>query len=150
MWLSVASWRGRRKHLCVSRVPRQGCSTHIKGNLEHSCCYVLEAFRYIISIELTSRCNFEILLADYYTMALFKRKYLAVCLTALYTPLISRHGVVCVCFCLPATLQRFFGRDEFLGRINETVYFLPFSNSELLRLTLKELTTWAKRVCLVA
>eukprot|EP00117_Sycon_ciliatum_P034397 scpid35107/ scgid0898/ Caseinolytic peptidase B protein homolog; Suppressor of potassium transport defect 3 len=43
-------------------------------------------------------------------------------------------------------LKRFFGRDEFLGRINETVYFLPFSNSELLHLTEKELKTWAKRV----
>eukprot|EP00117_Sycon_ciliatum_P035108 scpid44460/ scgid0898/ Caseinolytic peptidase B protein homolog; Suppressor of potassium transport defect 3 len=42
-------------------------------------------------------------------------------------------------------LKRFFGRDEFLGRINETVYFLPFSNSELLHLTEKELKTWAKR-----
>uniref|UniRef100_A0A1B6LFU2 AAA+ ATPase domain-containing protein n=1 Tax=Graphocephala atropunctata TaxID=36148 RepID=A0A1B6LFU2_9HEMI len=42
-------------------------------------------------------------------------------------------------------LKRHFGRDEFLGRINEIVYFLPFSNSELNRLVSKELSTWAKK-----
>jgi len=41
-------------------------------------------------------------------------------------------------------LKRHFGRDEFLGRINEFVYFLPFSYSELLLLVEKELKMWAK------
>lgn len=45
-------------------------------------------------------------------------------------------------------LKRHFRRDEFLGRINEIVYFLPFSRSELLSLVTRELETWAKRVCL--
>ena len=31
-------------------------------------------------------------------------------------------------------LKRHFRRDEFLGRINEIVYFLPFSKSELNKL----------------
>lgn len=43
-------------------------------------------------------------------------------------------------------LQRKFRRDEFLGRINEIVYFLPFSQSELTKLVTKELQFWAKRV----
>lgn len=34
-------------------------------------------------------------------------------------------------------------RDEFLGRINEMVYFLPFSQSELRLLVIKELEFWA-------
>ncbi|RUS89196.1 hypothetical protein EGW08_003075, partial [Elysia chlorotica] len=38
-----------------------------------------------------------------------------------------------------------FRRDEFLGRINEIVYFLPFSQSELAKLVIKELEFWAKR-----
>ncbi|KAG8302299.1 hypothetical protein J6590_034611 [Homalodisca vitripennis] len=42
-------------------------------------------------------------------------------------------------------LKKHFGRDEFLGRINEIVYFLPFSNSELNKLVSKELGTWAKK-----
>ncbi|BET01516.1 AAA domain (Cdc48 subfamily) [Nesidiocoris tenuis] len=42
-------------------------------------------------------------------------------------------------------LKRHFKRDEFLGRINEIVYFLPFSNTELNRLVSKELTFWAKK-----
>lgn len=45
-------------------------------------------------------------------------------------------------------LKRHFKRDEFLGRINEFVYFLPFSKSELIHLIKKELEFWAKRVCL--
>ncbi|XP_046674532.1 caseinolytic peptidase B protein homolog isoform X2 [Homalodisca vitripennis] len=45
-------------------------------------------------------------------------------------------------------LKKHFGRDEFLGRINEIVYFLPFSNSELNKLVSKELGTWAKKVSL--
>lgn len=43
--------------------------------------------------------------------------------------------------------QAHFRRDEFLGRINEIVYFLPFSHSELLQLVSKELSFWAKKVC---
>ncbi|KAK6629500.1 hypothetical protein RUM43_003317 [Polyplax serrata] len=42
-------------------------------------------------------------------------------------------------------LKHHFRRDEFLGRINEVVYFLPFSQSELLKLVTKELEYWAKR-----
>ncbi|GFN87507.1 caseinolytic peptidase b-like protein [Plakobranchus ocellatus] len=38
-----------------------------------------------------------------------------------------------------------FLRDEFLGRINEIVYFLPFSQLELAKLVIKELEFWAKR-----
>jgi ATP-dependent Clp protease ATP-binding subunit ClpB len=43
-------------------------------------------------------------------------------------------------------LKRHFKRDEFLGRINEFVYFLPFSRLELVRLVTKELEFWAKKV----
>lgn len=43
-------------------------------------------------------------------------------------------------------LKRHFKRDEFLGRINEFVYFLPFSKSELIHLIKRELEFWAKRV----
>lgn len=42
--------------------------------------------------------------------------------------------------------QAHFRRDEFLGRITEIVYFLPFSHSELLQLVSKELSFWAKKV----
>lgn len=42
-------------------------------------------------------------------------------------------------------LKRHFRRDEFLGRINEFVYFLPFSRSELTKLVTKELEFWAKK-----
>lgn len=42
-------------------------------------------------------------------------------------------------------LKRHFRRDEFLGRINEFVYFLPFSKSELVQLVKRELEFWAKR-----
>lgn len=42
--------------------------------------------------------------------------------------------------------QAHFRRDEFLGRINEIVYFLPFCYSELLQLVSKELNFWAKKV----
>ncbi|XP_054006541.1 caseinolytic peptidase B protein homolog [Hylaeus anthracinus] len=42
-------------------------------------------------------------------------------------------------------LKTHFRRDEFLGRINEIVYFLPFSRSELIKLVGKELDTWAVR-----
>lgn len=43
-------------------------------------------------------------------------------------------------------LKHHFRRDEFLGRINEIVYFLPFSRLELIELVNKELQSWAKRV----
>lgn len=42
-------------------------------------------------------------------------------------------------------LKRHFRRDEFLGRINEFVYFLPFSNNELRELVVRELDAWAQR-----
>ncbi|XP_076002293.1 mitochondrial disaggregase [Genypterus blacodes] len=42
-------------------------------------------------------------------------------------------------------LKAHFRRDEFLGRINEIVYFLPFCHSELLQLVTKELSFWAKK-----
>ncbi|XP_066925918.1 mitochondrial disaggregase-like [Clytia hemisphaerica] len=42
-------------------------------------------------------------------------------------------------------LKRHFQRDEFLGRISEFVYFLPFSRSELSQLVSKELNVWAER-----
>ncbi|XP_059151517.1 mitochondrial disaggregase-like [Physella acuta] len=42
-------------------------------------------------------------------------------------------------------LKRKFRRDEFLGRINEIVYFLPFSQSELSKLVSKELEFWSQR-----
>lgn len=42
-------------------------------------------------------------------------------------------------------LKRHFKRDEFLGRINEIVYFLPFSQAELSKLVIKELKFWANR-----
>ena len=43
-------------------------------------------------------------------------------------------------------MQRHFKRDEFLGRINEMLYFLPFSRSELNLLVEKQLNTWKDRV----
>ncbi|GBP07523.1 Caseinolytic peptidase B protein homolog [Eumeta japonica] len=42
-------------------------------------------------------------------------------------------------------LKRHFGRDEFLGRIDEIVYFVPFSRQELLALVAAELRRWAER-----
>uniref|UniRef100_A0A8C9C2U3 Mitochondrial disaggregase n=1 Tax=Phocoena sinus TaxID=42100 RepID=A0A8C9C2U3_PHOSS len=42
-------------------------------------------------------------------------------------------------------LKAHFKRDEFLGRINEIVYFLPFCHLELIQLVNKELNFWAKR-----
>ncbi|CAG0898030.1 unnamed protein product [Darwinula stevensoni] len=42
-------------------------------------------------------------------------------------------------------LKKHFRRDEFLGRINEMVYFLPFSRKELLALVDKELQFWARK-----
>lgn len=43
-------------------------------------------------------------------------------------------------------LKKHFKRDEFLGRINEFVYFLPFSKTELITLVTKELEFWARKV----
>jgi len=45
-----------------------------------------------------------------------------------------------------AYLQRHFRRDEFLGRINEIVYFLPFSRTELNKLVVREMDSWAQKV----
>uniref|UniRef100_A0A8C7YQI3 ClpB family mitochondrial disaggregase n=1 Tax=Oryzias sinensis TaxID=183150 RepID=A0A8C7YQI3_9TELE len=45
----------------------------------------------------------------------------------------------------PFNPQAHFRRDEFLGRINEIVYFLPFCHSEMLQLVGKELSFWAKK-----
>ncbi|KAF2356658.1 ATPase AAA-type core [Trinorchestia longiramus] len=42
-------------------------------------------------------------------------------------------------------LKSHFQRDEFLGRINEIVYFVPFSRSELLQLVRMEIEAWIKR-----
>lgn len=42
-------------------------------------------------------------------------------------------------------LKAYFKRDEFLGRINEMVYFLPFSETELNELVIRELKHWATR-----
>lgn len=55
---------------------------------------------------------------------------------------ISRNFKDCV---VQPILKRHFRRDEFLGRINEIVYFLPFSRSELNSLVSKELDFWAKK-----
>lgn len=44
-------------------------------------------------------------------------------------------------------LKRHFKRDEFLGRINEIVYFLPFSETELKNIVQKELEHWKELVC---
>ena len=43
-------------------------------------------------------------------------------------------------------MQHQFKRDEFLGRINEILYFLPFSRAELHRLVERELELWRERV----
>ena len=42
-------------------------------------------------------------------------------------------------------LKKHFKRDEFLGRIHETLYFVPFSNEELQELAIRELSRWSKR-----
>lgn len=44
-------------------------------------------------------------------------------------------------------LKKHFKRDEFLGRINEIVYFLPFSETELKTIVQRELTLWQELVC---
>ncbi|KAI0982209.1 hypothetical protein GJ496_002426 [Pomphorhynchus laevis] len=40
-------------------------------------------------------------------------------------------------------LKRNFRRDEFLGRINEIVYFLPFSENEIRQLVIREMEFWS-------
>eukprot|EP00042_Codosiga_hollandica_P043602 m.415376 g.415376 ORF g.415376 m.415376 type:complete len:218 (-) comp56597_c0_seq30:1555-2208(-) len=42
-------------------------------------------------------------------------------------------------------LKRHFQRDEFLGRIDEMLYFLPFSAQELRLLTTRQLSRWASQ-----
>lgn len=44
-------------------------------------------------------------------------------------------------------LKQHFKRDEFLGRINEIVYFLPFSETELKTIVQWELKYWQDLVC---
>lgn len=44
-------------------------------------------------------------------------------------------------------LKYHFKRDEFLGRINEIVYFLPFSETELKNIVQRELEHWKELVC---
>lgn len=46
-------------------------------------------------------------------------------------------------------LKRHFRRDEFLGRINEIVYFLPFTDNELHQLVTRQLKYWASKVSTV-
>ena len=58
----------------------------------------------------------------------------------------SYHNMLSSAFCFSSYRQSQFGRDEFLGRINEIVYFLPFSRPELLSLVTKELDFWSKMV----
>ena len=42
-------------------------------------------------------------------------------------------------------LYQHFRRDEFLGRINEVLFFLPFSEEELREITSRELSRWAEK-----
>ncbi|KAI9273410.1 P-loop containing nucleoside triphosphate hydrolase protein [Helicostylum pulchrum] len=42
-------------------------------------------------------------------------------------------------------LYEHFRRDEFLGRINEVLFFLPFSDEELREITSRELSRWAEK-----
>ncbi|CAO3638696.1 unnamed protein product [Cunninghamella blakesleeana] len=42
-------------------------------------------------------------------------------------------------------LYSHFRRDEFLGRINEVLFFLPFSEDELRDITQRELSKWAEK-----
>jgi ATP-dependent Clp protease ATP-binding subunit ClpB len=43
-------------------------------------------------------------------------------------------------------LRHHFKRDEFLGRITEIMYFLPFTENELREIVSKELSNWANKV----
>lgn len=42
-------------------------------------------------------------------------------------------------------LRKHFLRDEFLGRINEIIYFLPFSTSELTQLVQRNMEAWKEK-----
>ncbi|KAI7865338.1 P-loop containing nucleoside triphosphate hydrolase protein [Spinellus fusiger] len=42
-------------------------------------------------------------------------------------------------------LYEHFRRDEFLGRINEVLFFLPFSEGELKEIVVRELTRWSEK-----
>ena len=42
-------------------------------------------------------------------------------------------------------MKKHFQRDEFLGRINEIVYFFPFSQQQLIDLVEKEMKYWATK-----
>lgn len=42
-------------------------------------------------------------------------------------------------------LKRAFRRDEFIGRINEIVYFVPFDDQELRQLTIRQMKNWCER-----
>ncbi|KAJ1967214.1 hypothetical protein H4R35_006776, partial [Dimargaris xerosporica] len=42
-------------------------------------------------------------------------------------------------------LRSHFQRDEFLGRINETLFFLPFNRAELHQIVRQELTRWTSK-----
>ena len=59
----------------------------------------------------------------------------------------SYHKMFPKAFCFSSYRQRHFGRDEFLGCINDFVYFLPFSHPERLSLVTKKLDYWSKKVC---
>jgi ATP-dependent Clp protease ATP-binding subunit ClpB len=43
-------------------------------------------------------------------------------------------------------LRKHFKRDEFLGRITEIMYFLPFTDMELRNIVSKELLKWSNKV----
>ncbi len=43
-------------------------------------------------------------------------------------------------------MRSHFKRDEFLGRIDEMLYFLPFNESELKQIVEKELERWSEKV----
>jgi ATP-dependent Clp protease ATP-binding subunit ClpB len=42
-------------------------------------------------------------------------------------------------------LKKAFRRDEFIGRINEIIYFLPFDEVEIKELTIRQLNAWSER-----
>ncbi|KAF6025974.1 CLPB [Bugula neritina] len=61
-------------------------------------------------------------------------------LCIIYIPEISREFKDTI---IHPILKAHFKRDEFLGRINEIVYFLPFNTEELNRLVTRQLNFWA-------
>jgi ATP-dependent Clp protease ATP-binding subunit ClpB len=46
-------------------------------------------------------------------------------------------------------LRSHFKKDEFLGRINDMLVFIPFSDDELYQITRKELQRWAQKVPMI-